>query len=517
LTSNNDYAAPNEALRAKVATAASWTTALHLGARAIELVFTIVLTRLLSPAEFGIVAAAMVFVQLARLFVELGVGAAIVQAPALTRNDIRTAGTLIAVSALIFFTLTQLTAPLVAAAFGIAQVEGVLRVLGFMFLIQAIGVGPENLLIRELKAPKVVAVEAVAKLVGFGGVGVACALGGLGFWSLAAGALADALIKAVVLFAIVRPPVTPILHVPSVRMLLGKGTGFSLSRLLNFVALSADKFIAGRALGPAGLGLYGRAYSLMSLPADLYGRIAERLVFPALASVQANDARLRRAFISGVSVTATLGLPLGAVLVLTAPELIRLLFGPRWTGAIAPFAILAAASFFRLGAKISGSLLRATGALTSLVVVQATYAVAVVSACLIAAPYGIEALAWSVSGSTCVFYLLISACACAKTRTSARDFIAAHAHGVLLSVLIGLPLAALIVTLRAWDLPDAATLTLVALPLAIAGIALVAASPRKVLGAASADLAAHVRSATLRRAAYLRRGFPGAAPKAESP
>lgn len=514
--SNSDYAPPNEALRTKIATAASWTTALHLGARAIELAFTIVLARLLSPAEFGIVAAAMVFVQLARLFVELGVGAAIVQSPSLSRNDVRTAGTLIAASALLFFTLTQLAAPFAAALFGIAQVEDVLRALAFMFLIQAIGVAPENLLVRDLKAPKVVAVEAAAKLVGFGGVGVACALGGLGFWSLAIGALADAFIKAVVLFALVRPPVAPMLHMPSVRLLLGRGAGFSLSRMLNFVALAADKFIAGRVLGAAGLGLYGRAYSLMSLPADLYGRIAERLVFPALASVQSDDARLRRAFLSGVSVTATLGLPLGAVLVVIAPELIRVLFGAQWAGAIAPFAILAAASFFRLGAKISGSLLRATGALASLVLVQAVYALVVVSACLLAAPFGIEALAWSVSGSTCVFYALISARACRNTHTSARAFVAAHRHGALLALLVGPPLGGLTAALRAGNASDLATLLVTALLLALAGAALMATSPRQLLGDAGADLAAHVRVAALRRAGDLRRGLARAEAEGKS-
>src|SRR6185436_14619597 len=216
-------------------------------------------------------------------------------------------------------------------------------------------------------------------------------------WSLAIGALAEVTIKAVTLALMVRPPLMPLLNGPSVHRVLSTGASFSLSRILNYVATSADKVIAGRFLGAAALGLYGRAYHLMSVPADLYGRVGDRLVFPAMAACQHDAQRLRRAFLAGTSVTATLGIPMTIVLVLLAPEMITFLLGQRWVGVVAPLMVLAAASYFRLGARVGGSLLRATGSFRSLVWAQGVYAIVIIAGCILAAPLGVNAIAAVVS------------------------------------------------------------------------------------------------------------------------
>jgi O-antigen/teichoic acid export membrane protein len=499
LTSDNSYfEKPVDGLKRKVTRGAAWTSGLYLASKAGELVFTAILARLLAPTEFGVVAAAMVFIQFAKLFVEIGIGATIVQLPELTRTHVRSASTLVALNALLFFGVAQATAPLIAGLFAIPHVEGVLRLLAFIFLLQAIGIVPENLLVRRLQAPLVMVVEIFAKLIGFGGVGALCAFNGLGYWSLAIAALSEALIKAVTLAILVRPPIMPTLHGPSVRALLSKGSGFSVSRVLNFFALYGDKVIAGRFLGAAGLGIYGRAYHLMSVPADLYGRVAERLMFPALAACQDNEARLRYAFLSATSLTATLGLPLSAVLVLLAPEIVSFLLGSQWAAVIPPFMVLAVASYFRLGAKTSGSLLRATGSLRSLVLIQALYAAMVIGGGLIAVQHGIIALGVAMSASAGVFYILITAFACARTKISATAIVAAHLHGVLLAVLMGAAVAGLVFAMRAAGAPDFVILAAVgALMIAIAAL-LVATSPTWLLGKAVAGLAADVRRSVIR-------------------
>lgn len=490
---------PVDGLKRRVTRGAAWTTSLYFASKAGELVFTAILARLLAPTEFGVVAAAMVFVQFAKLFVEIGIGATIVQLPDLTRQHVRTAGTLVALNAVLFFIVAQVAAPLIAGLFAISHVEGVLRLLACIFLVQAIGIVPENLLVRRLQAPRVMVVETFAKLIGFGGIGAICAFNGLSYWSLAIGALAEALIKAVALAIMVRPPLAPSLHRESVRSLLRKGAGFSLSRVLNFIALYADKVIAGRFLGAAGLGLYGRAYHLMSVPADVYGRVADRLVFPAMAACQEDDKRLRRAFVSSISLTATLGLPMSVALVLLAPEIITFLLGTQWVAVIPPFMVLAAASYFRLGAKASGSLLRATGSMRSLVLIQGVYAAMVVGGGVIAAQYGILALGAATSVSAGVFYVLITALACVRTQTSAGAIVNAHRYGLLLALLVGAPLAGVVFAMRDAGAPDYATLAAASAILATVAALLAATSPSWLLGKTTANLTADVRGAVFRR------------------
>ena len=495
MTSDSPYfEKPVDGLKQKVTRGVAWTTGLHLVSKTAELAFTAILARLLAPTEFGVVAAALVFITFAKLFVEIGVGATIVQLPDLTRSDVRTGGTIVMLSAGLFFVATQLAAPAAAALFGIAEVEGVLRVLAFIFLLQAIGVVPENLLLRRLRAPRVMMVETVSRLIGFGAIGALCAWYGLGYWSLAIGALAEATIKAMTLALMVRAPMAPMLHGPSVRRVLSTGASFSLSRILNYVATSADKVIAGRFLGAAALGLYGRAYHLMSVPADLYGRVGDRLVFPAMAACQHDAARLRRAFISGTSITAALGIPMTIVLVLLAPEIITFLLGQRWIGVIAPLMVLAAASYFRLGARVGGSLLRATGSFKSLVWAQAGYAIAIIPGCILAAPYGVNAIAAVVSVTAGAFFLTISLLACKRAEASVRAFIAAHAHGMLLGLLTAVVLGALVFTLRILRAPDYAILFASGLAMVAAGALIVAWPQRWLIGAPAVTLAKDIRA-----------------------
>lgn len=490
---------PLDGLKRRVTRGAAWTTSLYFASKVGELVFTAILARLLAPTEFGVVAAAMVFVQFAKLFVEIGIGATLVQLPELTRRHVRTAGTLVALNAVLFFIVAQAAAPLIAALFAISHVEGVLRLLSFIFLVQAIGIVPENLLVRRLQAPRVMVVETFAKLIGFGGVGAICAFNGLSYWSLAIGALSEALIKALTLAIMVRPPLAPSLHRESRRELLRKGAGFSVSRVLNFFALYADKVIAGRFLGAAGLGLYGRAYHLMSVPADVYGRVADRLVFPAMAACQDEPKRLRRAFVSSISLTATLGLPMSVALVLLAPEIVSFLLGPQWAAVIPPFMVLAAASYFRLGAKASGSLLRATGSMRSLMLIQAVYAAMVVGGGIVAVQYGILALGAATSASAGVFYVLITALACMRTETSASVIFGAHRYGVMLALLVGAPLAGALFAMRNAGAADYAILGGAGAFLFIIAALLAATSPSWLLGKTTADLTADIRSAVLRR------------------
>ena len=485
---------PVDGLKRKVTRGVAWTTSLHVVSKAVELVFTATLARLLAPTEFGIVAAALVFITFAKLFVEIGVGATIVQLPNLSRNDVRTGGTIVMLSAALFFVATQLAAPAAAALFGIAEVEGVLRLLAFIFLLQAVGVIPENLLLRRLKAPRVMIVETASRLIGYGAIGALCAWYGLGYWSLAIGALAEVAIKAVTLALAVRAPMAPMLYGPSLRRLLSMGASFSLSRILNYIATSADKVIAGRYLGAAALGLYGRAYHLMSVPADLYGRVGDRLVFPAMAACQHDAGRLRRAFLSGTSIAATLGVPMTIALVLLAPELITFLLGQAWIGVIAPLMVLGAASYFRLGARVGGSLLRATGSLRSLVWTQAGYASAILTGCILAAPYGVNAIAAVVSVTAGAVFLAISALACQRAQASLRTFIAAHVHGMLLGLLTATVLGALVFTLRALHAPDYAILFAAGFAMVAGGALLIARPQRWLIGEPAVELAEDFRA-----------------------
>src|SRR6185437_7222982 len=139
------------------------------------------------------------------------------------------------------------------------------------------------------------------------------------------------------------------------------GGGFTVARLANYAAVYGDNVVTGRFLGPAALGYYGRAYSLMSAPAYAFGTVLDAVLFPAMAKVQDDPPRLAAAYRRGVALIALVVLPTSAALILLAPEVIRVALGPHWTAAVAPFQILGIGMLFRTSYKMSDSIARSTG------------------------------------------------------------------------------------------------------------------------------------------------------------
>lgn len=454
----------------------------QLSQRLIDFGVTIVLARLLAPADFGVIAAATIFIQLAQLVVEIGVGATIVQMPQLSDRDLRVANTLVWSNAVFYFILTQLLAVWAGKFMSSADVEYVVRALAFTFLAQAIGIVSESLLIRRLEAVQVARLQLIVRLVFVGVPSILLAVAGWSYWALVVSTLAGALARAVWTFLLVCPPIAPLFDRCSAKRMLRKGAGFSSSRVINFIATRGDNALVGHFFSSAVLGIYSRAYNLMNLPADLYGTIAERLVFPTLAKAQGDPDKLRSLYLRGIELTAVIGLPLSVILFIFGPEWIRMTLGAKWVSAVWPFQILSVATYFRLGMKISGSVQRATGAVRGMVGTQTFYAALVVGGCVLAYPYGLLVLCAAVSLGVILAYAAITWSSLAVTGTSLKEYLQCHRAGVLLAVcnaLIGFPIA---LVGRELVLPSIVIVAMFLVALALLGVVLVKWRPPSLLG-----------------------------------
>jgi PST family polysaccharide transporter len=473
---------PPGSMKRKLAIGAGWMTALQLLSKVIEVGFIAILARILFPDDFGVIAAASIFIQLASLLVEVGIGATIVQIPNLTRIDLRIGGTIVVLNGIGYFLLAQLLAPFASDFMKIDGVEAVIRVLALVFIIQSFGIVSENVLVRDLEVRRVMIAQLISRVIGTGMIGIALAWLGWGYWALVVATLAEAGIKALWLVLLVRPPLRPLLTRPGATRLMRRGAGFSLAKIINFVALRADNAIIGRTMDAAALGLYSRAYNLMNVPADLYGRIAERIVFPAMSKVQDDPVRLRSAFLRGLELTAIFGLPISALLALLAPEVILLILGPRWIAVIAPFAVLCSVTYLRLGAKISGSLQRAKAATAPMITNQFVYAGMVIGGCLVAYPHGIVAVATAVSIAVVAFYLIVNYNACRLVGVGLLTFVRVHAHGALLALACTLVAAPVVLKMRVAGLPPIAILVAAGSAITTLAVILILWRPRWLLG-----------------------------------
>jgi PST family polysaccharide transporter len=442
----------------------------------------VVMARLLGPADFGLVAGALVLIDFVEVFSDLGVGLVIVQRHELEERHIRTGFTLSALLGLAFGAGLWLAAP---AAAGLMRMEGlapVLRVMALVFPVDSLSLVASALLQRDLQFRALARISVFAYAFGYGVVGISLALAGLGVWALVGAYLAQTLFVSVALL-VVRPHPKRLCFDPrTLREMTYTGAGFSAAQVFNYVALKGDNAVVGRWLGAGALGVYTRAYGLMTMSVTIFGSAFDRVMFASLAKVQHERERLALALRRGVALITLVVLPSSALAFLLAPELIAVLLGPRWTEVVVPFQILAVGMLFRTGYKVSASVARAAGAVYRSAWRQGVYAVLVVAGALIGQYRGVPGVAAGVLVALAVFFALMAQLSVRLTSITWREYFAAHAPAACLMLLVGAEVWGVAAALRSFGAPAFAVL---AASLGVAGLtflALLRLRPRLALG-----------------------------------
>ncbi len=449
---------------------------------AFQFLTLIVLARLVTPEDFGVVNAAMVVIGFSMIFAHLGVGPALVQRDNLEERHLRTGLTISLLFALLLTVLIIVTAPLIAGFFRIEALTHVLRVLAFVFPLQAVAVVGESLLQRHLKFRVMAMIQVFSFLLGYGLVGIGLALLGLGVWALVGAHLSQNLLTMAMVLIKQPVPLRLQFERKAFQELLYFGSGFTLAKIGNYIALQGDNLVVGRWLGPEALGLYGRAYQLMVMPATLFGQVMDKVLFPAMAKVQNEQERLAKTFRRGVAAVGLLTLPLTAGVVILAPEIILVLLGENWTAAIVPLQILALGTLFRTSYKISDSLVRAKGAVYRRAWRQWVYAGAVLSGAYAGHYWGLTGVAVGIVSALLLNFILMAALSLDLTHIPLKQFLAAHLPGLWLGIVVCLELLALSPALRGYGLPPLVVLIISVSVVAVSVLLLVRIAPRFFLG-----------------------------------
>jgi O-antigen/teichoic acid export membrane protein len=387
-----------------------WSFGGSLGQAIMGMASIVLLSRLLTPAEFGAAAAAALVVGLASVVSQVGVGPALVQRKTLSDAEVSAAFLFSMAMSLVLAALLFLLAPRFNALVGLPRDSSLLRLLSLSLLLAGLAAVPTGLLQRRLRFRAMMIVDLLAAGPGAIGVSLALALLGFGAFSLVWGSIASAFVMAVGYGWLARPPLTvmsPRRAWRNVRPLLRFGAAYSVSQLGNWLALNADNLVTANLLGPTALGVYSRAYRLLSEPANLIGGAADKVLFPALARVRSDEQRLRGAYLRATSLVALGAGPLSVLLCVLAPELVQVLMGGGWSEVVLPLQILAVVLVPRASYKISGSLTRATGAVVGGAWRQWLYAAEVLVACGLGARWGVTGVAVGASVAIVLHFLVM--------------------------------------------------------------------------------------------------------------
>ena len=322
----------------------------------LQLGSTVVLARLLAPADFGLVAMLTVVTGFVELFTGMGLAAATVQRQGLSHAQ---ASALFWVSAAVGAGLalaTALLAPAIAAFYGEPRLAPAAAVLAGTFALGGLGVQQRAVLRRQMRFGALAAVDGIALL---GGIAVAIAMAwrGDGHWALVGKLVATSGLTAALLWAVC--PWRPGLwrRGAGAGSLLAFGWRISAFHVLNYAASNVDQLLIGWRFGPAPLGLYSRASQLVNLPLRQLNGPLTGVFVAALSRLTQDPVRYRRAYLGVLEKIALVTAPAAALAIGTADWIVDLLLGSAWREATPILAALGVSALLKPVGHTTGWLL----------------------------------------------------------------------------------------------------------------------------------------------------------------
>jgi O-antigen/teichoic acid export membrane protein len=366
-----------------------------------QLVSVAVLARLLPPASYGVMAMAMTVTNLAYLFRDLGMGAAIIQRKQVA-DDLLCA--IYWLNVCLAFGLAVLLAALavpVAHLYQEPQLAAILATLALAFPLSSFGTVQGALLERESQFRTMARIEIISAI-GSLGLAITLALAGAGVWSLVGQMLLATALTALQLSLATAWRPRAVFPFKALREVAGFGAHLSLFQGLVYLERNADGMIIGRLLGSAALGLYAMAYKVMLFPLQNITGAASRALLPAMSRRQGSLPEVARLYLRATSTIAMVTAPMMAGLYYLREPFVLLALGPRWVAMAGLLKWLAVVGFVQSITASTGAVFVSLGKSRLLLSLGLYGTVLQVGSFLVGVRWGIE----GVAASYCVANLL---------------------------------------------------------------------------------------------------------------
>ncbi len=313
-----------------------WKFLERIGTQGVQFIVSIVLARLLSPADFGLIALMMIFIAVANVFVQSGLNTALIQKKNADNLDFSTVFySSLALSGLLY-ALLFFCAPLIAIFYNNqTELISVIRVLGIMLPLGALNSIQEAYVARNMMFKKLF-YRSVCAIIPAGGVGVFCAYMGFGVWALVAQQLSNSILICTIMWFTVKWRPNFSFSFARWKSLFSFGWKLLCSALLDTFYNNFFGLVIGKFFSPSDLGFFNRGDHFPKIIITNINASIQSVLLPSLSTVQDDRARLKSLARRSISMSSFLILPLMAGLAAVAAPLTLVLLGEKWLPAV-PF------------------------------------------------------------------------------------------------------------------------------------------------------------------------------------
>ncbi|MDW7775638.1 MAG: lipopolysaccharide biosynthesis protein [Methanosarcinales archaeon] len=316
-----------------------WVSLSNILMKFINFTITIILARLLEPSDFGLVAIALIFVNLVESFRDLGIGPALIHRKEDRDIAANTALYIFPAMAIIFYAVTYFIAPAAAVFFRDADLEILIRVLSLTFVIWSFGSLPRTLLTKDLEFKKQVIPQLLPRI-SYGAIAIVMALQGYGVWSLVGGQLVLMVLNVITIWKALD-------WKPSLRFdtrialeLLSYGKHVITASIIIFLLSVVDVTFIGRLLGSRELGYYSIAFGIAGLFTFQVSMLLSQVMFPAFSRLQDDMDKMGSAYLKTLRYLSLLAFPAALGIITVAWYFIKVVYGDKWLPAVAVLQVL---------------------------------------------------------------------------------------------------------------------------------------------------------------------------------
>lgn len=316
-----------------------WTYSQQFGSQFIAFMVSVILARLLLPAEFGLIGMLAIFIGIGGALFDGGLTSSLIRTKELNDDDYSTVFYFNLVCSTFLYGLLYISAPYIASFYHQPSLIFITRVYGLTFIITAFGAVQNTILTRELKFKKQAVITFPALLVG-GFVGIYMAYTGFGVWSLVGSALTNASLITLLLWLTANWSPKFIFNKEKFHQHFHYGYKITISGILDIIFTNIYQIAIGRFYAASQVGFYTRANSLMMLPVGNVSGALNRVIFPIFSKVQDDIPRLKNAYKKVMQVVLFIITPLMVLMAVLAEPLIVFLFTDKWLPMVPIFQII---------------------------------------------------------------------------------------------------------------------------------------------------------------------------------
>lgn len=348
----------------------------------IQLLVTAILSRILTPQEYGIVAVVNVFLIFFQMLADFGIGPAVIQNKTLTKKEINSIFGFSLYLALFLAIVFAFLGTPISAFYNNAVYKPISVVLAFCLFFYGIVVVPQSMLLREKRFGTVNMVTILANIAS-GVISIILAFAGFSYYALIIGNTVKAALQFLIFYFKTNVKAELKLNLEPLKKIFSFSKNQFLFNFINYFSRNLDSILIGRYFSASALAFYDKAYQVSLYPNQILTNVISPVIQPIMSDYETNLEKIKNVYLKITAILATIGLPLSVFLFFHAGEIILFLFGDQWSGSVTAFQILALSVWVQMISSSTGAIFQSANRTDLLLMSGILSAIATVSAIFI--------------------------------------------------------------------------------------------------------------------------------------